>query len=125
MGVFDSCDKLRDGRLGPLGYVALLYNLAQFAGWAYCGALMDGAVRWNMSVEGLAENTFPAAGDMVTKMQYLSMIEPVLCLIRVIPLKNLPAVIMQLVVRNVVILLTVAQFSLFSPIGFSQTTCLW
>ena len=88
-------------------WAALAYNLVQASGWLYCAYCLDRAVGFGVfDVEVLAAKTFPGVGHAVVTMQTLAMIEPVLCLIGVIP-SSFITVLLQVIVRNVVILVAV------------------
>lgn len=100
--------------LGWKQYVSLLYNAVQMIGWMYAGIMLATAVvagggtnaSWQAWLGGVA---FPAAGATIVALQQLAMVtEPLLSIARIIPSK-LFVVIMQLIARNVVILVAVGR----------------
>ena len=91
----------------PLSLLALAYNIAQTAAWCHCGFLLYLAVGHDVfNGELLASATWPAVGSSVVLAQSLALVEPLLCLLGVIKSK-IGTVIMQLLVRNIVLLLAV------------------
>ena len=100
------CRRLRGG-LSVRETAALLYNAIQTAGWLYAASSLDSAVRWDvLDVDALANRTFSSAGPPIVAMQTLALVEPLLCLLGIIP-SAMSSVVLQIVVRNVVILLAV------------------
>ena len=88
--------------------VALLYNLIQASGWIYAGFSL-----WNVgagSIDGsfdkISQETWPAVGPTVVFLQTFAFLEILLSLVGIIP-SNVTSVTLQLVVRNIVLLLTV------------------
>ena len=91
----------------PRALAALAYNVVQTAAWGYCAVLLDNGIRWGVFDAGvLASRTWPAVGAAVVFAQSIALIEPVLCLAGVIK-SNVFTVCMQLLVRNIVLLLAV------------------
>lgn len=91
----------------PRALAALAYNVVQTAAWGYCAALLDNGIRWGVfDADVLASRTWPAVGAAVVFAQSIALIEPVLCLAGVIK-SNVFTVCMQLLVRNIVLLLAV------------------
>lgn len=100
-------EKVSDVATSPRLVVALAYNIAQTLAWGSCAAMLDNAVRWSVfDPTVLASRTWPAVGAGVVLAQFIALVEPLLCLLGVIKSQVL-TVCMQLLVRNIVLMLAV------------------
>lgn len=100
-------DKAHAAVKSPRSLLALMYNTTQTIAWFRCSFLLCLAIRYNVFDVGLlASETWPAIGSSLVLAQSLALVEPVLCLLGVIKSKVF-TVVMQLLVRNIVLLLAV------------------
>eukprot|EP00945_MAST-04E_sp_MAST-4E-sp1_P000274 g274.t1 len=89
--------------------IALLYNLVQASGWIYAAASLwkvGGSKGPHDFSERVGALAWPTVGPIVVFLQTFAFVEILLSLVGVIP-SNIVSVALQLVVRNIVLLLTV------------------